>query len=99
MVHAARASGLLQIRDLQPVNDVAFVFVKTDLALQVLAAVKTVVGPGPAALHAPQFAGNEWNYLKECLDSTFVSSVGKFVDRFERELADYTGAKHAVAVV
>jgi aminotransferase in exopolysaccharide biosynthesis len=50
-------------------------------------------------LHEPTFAGNEWLYLKECLDSTFVSSVGAFVDRFEAELAAYTGAKHAVAVV
>lgn len=51
------------------------------------------------ALHEPSFAGNEWLYLKECLDSTFVSSVGKFVDRFEVELATFTGAKHAVAIV
>jgi len=57
------------------------------------------VGPGPVALHEPLFAGNEWNYVKECLDSSYVSSVGKFVDRFEAELATFTGAKHAVAVV
>ena len=38
-------------------------------------------------------------YLKECLDSTYVSSVGPFVDRFEAELADYVGARFAVAVV
>lgn len=69
------------------------------LAEQIVAALRTVVGPGPAVLHEPSFAGNEWLYLKECLDSTFVSSVGKFVDRFEADLAAYTGAKHAVAVV
>jgi aminotransferase in exopolysaccharide biosynthesis len=63
------------------------------------AAISRVVGPGPVALHEPRFAGNEWTYLKECLDSTYVSSVGRFVDRFETELAAYTGAKHAVAVV
>jgi aminotransferase in exopolysaccharide biosynthesis len=51
------------------------------------------------ALHEPRFAGKEWAYVKECLDSTFVSSAGKFVDRFEAELAAYTGVKHAVAVV
>ena len=51
------------------------------------------------ALHEPSFAGNEWQYLKECLDSTFVSSVGKFVDRFEADLTAFTGAKHVVAVV
>lgn len=62
-------------------------------------ALRTVVGEGAAALHEPCFAGNEWTYLKECLDTTYVSSVGKFVDRFEAELAEYTGAAGAVAVV
>jgi perosamine synthetase len=69
------------------------------LADQVVDALKTVAGKGPVALHEPNFSGNEWAYLKECLDSTFVSSVGKFVDRFEADLAKYTGAKYAVAVV
>lgn len=69
------------------------------LAEQVVGALRTVVGTGTAVLHEPSFGGNEWRYLKECLDSTFVSSVGKFVDRFEADLAAYTGAKHAVAVV
>ena len=53
----------------------------------------------PVALHEPQFAGNEWQYVKECLDTGWVSSVGQFVDRFERELCNFTGASHAVAVV
>jgi perosamine synthetase len=66
---------------------------------QVVTALRSVLGPGPAMLHEPSFNGNEWRYLKECLDSTFVSSVGKFVDRFELDLADFTGAKHVVAVV
>jgi perosamine synthetase len=48
-------------------------------------------------LHEPRFIGNEKKYLNECLDSTFVSSVGKFVDKFEEEIAKYTGAKYAVA--
>ncbi|MBS1189847.1 MAG: LegC family aminotransferase [Rhodocyclaceae bacterium] len=69
------------------------------LPQQITAAIASVVGAGPVCLHEPQFRGNEWAYLKECLDSTFVSSVGKFVDRFEADLAAYTGAKHAVAVV
>jgi aminotransferase in exopolysaccharide biosynthesis len=51
------------------------------------------------ALHEPSFSGKEWQYLKECLDSTFVSSVGRFVDRFEADLAVFTGARHAVALV
>lgn len=70
-----------------------------DLPHAILHALRAVVGNGPAALHEPRFRGNEWEYLKACLDSTFVSSVGPFVDRFERELEAFTGAKRAVAVV
>jgi perosamine synthetase len=66
---------------------------------QVVKCIRSVIGAGPAMLHEPTFNGNEWIYLKECLDSTFVSSVGKFVDRFEDDLAKFTGAKHAVVVV
>lgn len=54
---------------------------------------------GLCALHEPIFLGNEWQYVKECLDTGWVSSVGKYVDRFEKDLADYTGAKHAVVTV
>jgi len=50
-------------------------------------------------LHAPIFNGNEKKYLNDCIDSTFVSSVGKFVDQFELEMAKYTGATKAVACV
>ena len=53
----------------------------------------------PIALHEPEFAGNEWPYVKECLDTGWVSSAGSFVDRFEEMLANYTGVKRAVAVV
>lgn len=69
------------------------------LPQHVVHAIRAAIGEGPVALHEPRFAGNEWLYLKECLDSTFVSSVGKFVDRFEADLAAFTGARHAVAVV
>lgn len=61
-------------------------------------ALRATVGTGTVPLHEPFFGGNEWAYLKECLDSTFVSSVGAFVDKFERDLASYTGASYAVAV-
>ena len=64
---------------------------QADLADQVVTAIRAVVGPGPVVLYQPSFIGNEWLYLKECLDSTFVSSVGKFVDRFELDLASFTG--------
>lgn len=50
-------------------------------------------------LHEPVFFGNEKKYLEECIDSTFVSSVGKYVDRFEEMMAAYTGARYAVATV
>ena len=66
---------------------------------QVVDAVRSVTGAGSVGLHEPCFAGNEMLYLKECIDSTYVSSVGQFVDRFERDLVTVTGAKYAVAVV
>ncbi|PJA05415.1 MAG: aminotransferase DegT [Flavobacteriales bacterium CG_4_10_14_0_2_um_filter_35_18] len=50
-------------------------------------------------LHAPVFRGNEKKYLEECIETTFVSSVGKFVDRFEEMVAEYTGAKKAIVTV
>jgi len=50
-------------------------------------------------LAVPKFIGNEKKYLNECIDTTFVSSVGKFVDRFEKDMAAYTGAKRAVVCV
>lgn len=50
-------------------------------------------------LSVPKFIGNEKEYLNECIDTTFVSSVGKFVDRFENDMAAYTGAKKAVVCV
>ena len=50
-------------------------------------------------LAVPVFVGNEKKYLNECIDTTFVSSVGKFVDRFEEDMARYTGAKRAVVCV
>jgi aminotransferase in exopolysaccharide biosynthesis len=51
------------------------------------------------ALHEPRFMGNEKKYLEECIDTTFVSSVGKFVDRFEQMTAAYTGSKQAIVCV
>lgn len=63
----------------------------------VLAAVRGATGVAKAALHEPEFAGREWEYVKECIDTGWVSSVGMMVDRFEARLADYTGAGHVVA--
>ena len=50
-------------------------------------------------LHEPIFTGNEIKYLKECIESSFVSSVGKFVDKFENIISEYTSSKHAIATV
>ena len=48
-------------------------------------------------LHEPKFIGNEKKYLDQCIDTTFVSSVGKFVDQFEKKIAKFTGSKYAIA--
>lgn len=50
-------------------------------------------------LHEPRFNGNEKKYVNDCIDTTFVSSVGKYVSRFEEMIAEFTGAKHAIAAV
>jgi aminotransferase in exopolysaccharide biosynthesis len=62
-------------------------------------AVQNVIGYGPTKLHEPTFDGNETQYVQDCIESTYVSSVGKYVDQFEIELAKYTGAKYAVSLV
>src|SRR2546425_549314 len=59
----------------------------------------TPLPAGFVPLCVPEIHGNEWRYVKECLDTNFVSSVGSFVDRFERELAALIGARWAVATV
>jgi perosamine synthetase len=50
-------------------------------------------------LSVPNLNGNEWNYIKECLDTNWVSSVGSFVNKFEKELSDFTGSKYAISTV
>jgi len=72
-----------------------------NLAEAVLTTIKDVLSSHRTAigLHEPLLKGKEWEYVKECLDIGWVSSVGKFVDRFEKELEKYTGVKRAVAVV
>lgn len=65
--------------------------------------VSALAGVLPAqgfkALHEPWFNGNEWAYVKECIDTGWVSTAGKYVERFEAMLQEFTGAKRAVAVV
>jgi perosamine synthetase len=64
---------------------------------RLVGALRDVVGEA-APLHAPDIAGQEWAYVKECLDTGWVSTAGAYVTRFEKMLADYTGARHAIAV-
>jgi len=52
----------------------------------------------PVPLHAPRFLGNEKKYLIDCIDSTYVSYLGKYVSRFEDSIQNFTGAKYAIAV-
>lgn len=61
--------------------------------------IKELYGQDNVPLSVPKFIGNEKKYLNMCIDTTFVSSVGKFVDRFENDMAVYTGAKRAVVCV
>lgn len=66
---------------------------------QFIGAIRAVVGGLPrVGLHEPDISELEHEYVKQCLDSTFVSSVGPFVNRFEEEIAAFTGVKSAVAV-
>ncbi len=69
----------------------------SDIVHNICNAVTQVVGSS-APLHAPEVSGNEWHYVKECLDTEWVSTAGSYVDRFESELAAFTGAAHCVAV-
>ena len=69
------------------------------LSDSVIAAIQSVVGLDPVPLHEPNFDGNESLYLQQCLDTTYVSSIGKYVDQFEVEIANFTGAKYAVSLV
>jgi len=73
------------------------------IASAVIAAIREALPDKLAAthvaLHEPRFAGREWQYVKECLDTGWVSSAGTFVDRFERMLAERIGVNAAVATV
>ncbi|MEQ9143858.1 MAG: LegC family aminotransferase [Parvibaculaceae bacterium] len=79
----------------QPVNEVD--------PRSVVAAIRDALGleetHGFVPLHTPHFEGAEWDYVKECLDTNWVSSVGSYVDRFEADVAAHCGTAHGVAVV
>jgi aminotransferase in exopolysaccharide biosynthesis len=69
------------------------------LPAAIVAALASVLGDQPVPLHEPRLTGNESRYLSDCLASTYISSIGAYVDTFETDLATFTGAKHAVAMV
>ena len=56
------------------------------VAASIVTALRSVLGEGNFQLHEPRFAGNEQRYVQDCIASTYVSSVGAYVDRFEQEL-------------
>ncbi len=70
-----------------------------EIAGEIVKRVRSVVHVQKAALHEPEFVGNEWAYVKDCIDTGWVSSVGAYVDRFEKTLAELASVKHAVATV
>jgi perosamine synthetase len=72
-----------------------------NLTQPLLTALESVLADAqkPVSLHQPQFVGREWEYVKDCIDTGWVSSVGCYVTRFEQMLAEFTGAPYAVATV
>ena len=73
---------------------------KQDISV-LLQRVSEVLSPddGPHPLHAPEIDGNAWAYVKDCLDTGWVSSAGRWVDKFESMMSEATGARHTIATV
>ncbi|MXP10919.1 LegC family aminotransferase [Pseudoblastomonas halimionae] len=73
----------------------------TELTDAILRTVRTITGErdGFVPLHEPEFAGNEAAYVSDCIETGWVSSVGSYVDRIEKDLAEFCGTEHAIAVV
>ena len=94
MVQATGKSRVLQNSSIQHLE-------RRPIAERVVHALTAVLGPPvkPLALHEPRLHGREWAYVKDCLDSGWVSSVGQYVSEFERRLSEICGVRHAVATV
>jgi perosamine synthetase len=86
-------SGLVKKIIEQNINQVSIMF------SHVFDFIRSVYGEGQIPLHAPVFSGNEKKYVLDCIDSTFVSSVGAYVNRFEQMTCDFTGSKYTVATM
>ncbi|MDX5300419.1 MAG: aminotransferase class I/II-fold pyridoxal phosphate-dependent enzyme, partial [Gammaproteobacteria bacterium] len=72
---------------------------QSELFHRLIQQVRAMYGEGAVPLHRPVFEGNERQYVVDCIDSNFVSSVGAKVSEFEQRTATYTGAKYAIATV
>lgn len=68
-----------------------------NIATDVVKKLAEVLGHDAASLHEPYFEGNEWAYVKDCVDTGWVSTAGDYVNRFEEMIADYTGSKNVIA--
>lgn len=64
---------------------------------QILDAISNVVQNGKRGLHEPEFKGNEYKYLSECIETSMVSSIGSYVTKFENEISKFTECQFAVA--
>jgi perosamine synthetase len=102
----ARSRGAQSVvvdrQDLQGQEIVSPQTSQTDVDLdRIVVALRAVLPAraGMMGLHEPTFAGREWDYVKECLDTGWVSTAGKFVDRFEVQLAEFTQVRRAVGCV
>lgn len=67
-----------------------------NLSDQIVERFRDILGDA-AGLHEPCFKGNEWAYVKECIDTGWVSTAGSYVGRFEEMLVNFTGAQHVIA--
>lgn len=74
---------------------------RKELLNEIIIALQAVLPAGRSfiGLHEPLFEGNEWDYVKDCLDTGWVSTAGEYVGRFEAALQEFTGARRAIAVV
>ncbi len=69
---------------------------KQEIINNIIETVHQTIGDGEFTLHEPHFIGNEKKYLNECIDTNFVSSVGNFVNLFEKKLSEYLNVKHVI---
>lgn len=87
---------MLKVKNFVPKTDIQQLPVTTEA---MIALIRDIYGEGPVPLHRPVFESNERQYLVDCIDSNFVSSVGARVSEFEERMSAFTGTRFAVATV